>query len=641
MFQKIKYLILLFLFLALPLQIKAISYVDSLNTALIQHTGKEKIPVLHNLFIYWIRQDIDSARYYVEEQLAIAQSINDQHEIANAFYNLSSYYFYNSEYGKSNQFFLPALEIYKSINDSLKTASITNNMALNYRRLGDYSTALEYLFNALSMREAINDMKGQSSSLSNIGGIYRLLNQPKKALEYYQLALDINRKQGYTNKVASSLNNIGVVHKSLGNITLAKEYYENGLNIALKKNYRELTLNILRNLGIYHLEQDSLTKALQYFNDAADLSIKIKNRLNICQTHLDLGNVYTKLKAYKKAEQHLKKGLKIASNISSDFWRADAYNLFSAFYQQQDNYLQAYTYQTKYIQLKDSIKNDDDIQKMLKMQSNYELNKKRQELEKTKNKVIIERMLHRRSRNVSWVLASSLLVSVFLGLLWFRQSRLIHQHKTLTLEQKLFRLQMNPHFIFNSLTAIQSFMIKNHPKEAARYLSSFAKLIRLVLVNSREEFIALDKEIQGLEYYLDLQQLRFSGKFTYNIHIDPEIETELINIPPMLAQPFIENALEHGLKDLNKKGEIDISFQLEDNLILFNVEDNGVGLQKSLNNKTNNEPQHQSLATTITKERLEIYKKTSRRDINFAISEKIDVSGEVDGTRVSFHIPFN
>jgi LytS/YehU family sensor histidine kinase len=219
------------------------------------------------------------------------------------------------------------------------------------------------------------------------------------------------------------------------------------------------------------------------------------------------------------------------------------------------------------------------------------------------------------------------------------QSRLKHTQKTMMLEQKLLRTQMNPHFIFNALIAIESFIYKNEPKEAGKYLSGFARLMRLILENSREEFVSLEKEISTLKYYLDLQRLRYDNAFNYDIRVDKDIDINSITIPPMLAQPFIENSIEHGLKDLNRSGEIVLNFSLKENELIFEAVDNGIGFERSmqLKNEGNN---HKSMATVITLERLKNLNRNKIRKIKWLSEDIKDQLNNVLGSRVVFTIPF-
>lgn len=231
-------------------------------------------------------------------------------------------------------------------------------------------------------------------------------------------------------------------------------------------------------------------------------------------------------------------------------------------------------------------------------------------------------------------------ITIFLILLIKkREFDLKSRHRNLVLEQRLFRLQMNPHFIFNSLLAIQNFIFLHDRKEAANYLSDFARLFRLILNNSRSEFITIEKEIETLNLYLKLQALRYPDKFTYNIYVDPEIDKGFWMIPPMLAQPMIENALEHGLFHKDGEGIIDIRLIYKGAELLFEVEDNGVGLTFT-KEKTKSKAEHKSSALEITHERIKVLGKRHGFFAIFEIKEMMDSEGMVTGTKVMFTLPY-
>ncbi len=235
------------------------------------------------------------------------------------------------------------------------------------------------------------------------------------------------------------------------------------------------------------------------------------------------------------------------------------------------------------------------------------------------------------------------LISFIILIIKYRENKIHEKMQYQLLEQKLLRSQMNPHFIFNSLSSIQSFIFENNPLEAGSYLSRFAELIRSILYNSREEYILLEKEVQTLKNYFDLQQLRYNHSFDYLIEIDPLIHSDLIQIPPMLAQPFIENAIEHGIKRIKKRGLITVSFKLDktNNTINLTISDNGIGLLASQKNKVKSPKSHKSLATVIAKERLSVLnKKAGKKKYSLRIETIIDSNKEVQGTKVIFIIPF-
>lgn len=208
-----------------------------------------------------------------------------------------------------------------------------------------------------------------------------------------------------------------------------------------------------------------------------------------------------------------------------------------------------------------------------------------------------------------------------------------------SLRQKVLRSQMNPHFIFNSLNAIQSYVLKNDASKAVKYLNSFARLIRMILDSSRFDYITLAKEVSILEHYLVLQQLRFGDKFLYKLEVDNNLVAESLLIPAMLAQPFIENAIEHGLQHLETKGTVEISFMRKDEGIEFKVIDNGIGREASKKIQENNMQKGNSLSTQLFKERLFTFNKFSGKKITYKIIDLKDNNGSAKGTMVVINLP--
>jgi sensor histidine kinase YesM len=304
------------------------------------------------------------------------------------------------------------------------------------------------------------------------------------------------------------------------------------------------------------------------------------------------------------------------------------------------NYEKAIRYYDERSQIKDSIHNQHLQAVVSEIEAKYELEKKTGEIEKLTQENLIKELKLNEERYLRYGFGGLTFAAVIIALLLIQRNRLITREKNMELEQKLFRTQMNPHFIYNALFAIQGYVYKSDPQEAGRYISDFARLIRLVLINSREEFISLESEVNTLEYYLHLQRLRFDNKFDYHIDIDPAIKSEMIMVPPMLAQPFIENSVEHGIQQLSSRGKINISFRLADNWIHFIIEDNGIGINRSKADKASQEVKHESLALSITEERLKLLNHNKQHKINLNIVELTNENNEVSGTSITFHIPY-
>lgn len=197
---------------------------------------------------------------------------------------------------------------------------------------------------------------------------------------------------------------------------------------------------------------------------------------------------------------------------------------------------------------------------------------------------------------------------------------------------------MNPHFIFNTLSSIQHY-ISNHDTDAAlKYLSKFAKLMRKIMENSKQQMITVAEEINALNLFLELEVMRFDKKFEYHIVIDPDIDQNYDRIPSMLIQPYVENAIKHGL--LPKVGHclISITLQKQNDTILCCIEDNGIGRENSKKFKINRVQQHKSMGMSITQERLDILNASLSSNINCEIIDMYE-NAEPAGTKVRLVIP--
>jgi LytS/YehU family sensor histidine kinase len=204
----------------------------------------------------------------------------------------------------------------------------------------------------------------------------------------------------------------------------------------------------------------------------------------------------------------------------------------------------------------------------------------------------------------------------------------------------MLRSQMNPHFIFNSMNSIQSYISGNDNNTAMSYLSKFARLMRGILENSRQSMIPLEDEVETLDLYVELERLRFKNKFEFQMELESGLDQEGMYVPPMLIQPFVENAIKHGLVNKGGDGLLKLSFTKEDKVIRCIVEDNGIGREKSSAAKMQNGKTHRSLGMQVTRERMDAIKKEMNIDCNFKITDLKDEDGKACGTIVEILIPF-
>jgi hypothetical protein len=202
-------------------------------------------------------------------------------------------------------------------------------------------------------------------------------------------------------------------------------------------------------------------------------------------------------------------------------------------------------------------------------------------------------------------------------------------------QMQALRAQMNPHFIFNSLSSIENFILKNDKLQASDYLSKFASLIRMILDSSRNELVPFTKDIEALRLYIELEQLRFGNKFCYEFIVDNELKEGDYKVPPLLIQPYVENAIIHGLASSIKPGlKLTVTAKLEKGYIIYSVADNGIGRQKSAQYKQQNKPSHVSMGMQITEQRISIFNKQMNADGEVIINDLYNDHGEPSGTDV-------
>lgn len=293
-----------------------------------------------------------------------------------------------------------------------------------------------------------------------------------------------------------------------------------------------------------------------------------------------------------------------------------------------------------YMQLKDSLEKIKHIKQTLYTNNQIALNNVQTDVEvlekqRKLDQQTIDLLEREKEVNESEIENQRVLIYVFgflilafaaAGFYIYRNNK-ARKRATQLLYLKSMRSQMNPHFIFNSLNSVNSFISQNNEREANKYLSRFAKLMRQILDQSESEFIPLSKEIEVLELYVQLEHERFRDTFEYTFEIDASIQPDLYEIPPMLVQPFVENAIWHGLRYKETGGQLNINFIDRGEFIEINVKDNGIGREASRRLKTKNQKQHQSAAMSIVENRTRVINNLFKTKIRFEIIDLPDEKG--------------
>ncbi len=599
---------------------------------------------------YYVKMDLKSALHQYFKALRILEPLGPSKEVQNLYFQMGYTNCLVPYNDRAIDYFHLAAKISLAIGDTIVEALYAYlEIAYYYARcswsaesLRDRTiyldSGLKYSELALQLisRDTVNYLDNWSDALTIYGIILRGMEKIEgfrislRALHFSQKMTMTGNFSDYWFEFADPTGadwytgvcyiNIGASYLQFyGDFERAEENVFKSLHLLNKTNHIQSKSEALGLLGYIFSEQNKYDRAIGYFNQAiayCDTFINYPSRriqlppaarprfLSDIKTDLvgyfsEIAKIYEKTGDLRKALEYQKKAEK-ANNDQIMLNFANEIDL-----------------------LQTGFENENAIQKLATMNQESELN--RMKLSRTRLFLI-----------GTGIVA---LFFVLMVILYFQRKRLKTEQRTLILKQKLLRAQMNPHFLFNSLSSIQNFIVTEKPEMATQYLSKFSKLVRNILENSSEEMVSLEKEIATMENYLALQKVRYSGKFNYHIDIDDNIDPESIMIPPMLVQPFIENAIEHGVKYLERPGQIDISLHRSNHTFFIQVEDNGIGRQKASEIESARERDHQSMATSITRDRIETLKKKLKSRIHLQIEDLTDNEGNARGTRVTFRIP--
>ena len=597
--------------------------IDSLKNCVKKSAHYEKGKILFDIGNYYLKQNLyDSCIFYSEKAVGF---LDNDLKLSNAYENIGMAYYFKSNFSDALENFKKSLEYAKNTDNDNITAGRYSDLGVVYDYLGAYDKAVEYYIKSSKIFEKNKNFYGLSKIFNNLGIINETMEKNDAASAYYDKALKLKIKiNAKPQELASTYVNIGSVSEKKGQLQTALNYYRKALDIFEKydnKNYAALCLN---NISHIYLKEKKYLKAENNIRKAVNLNKKSFESITLAKSYLILSEILLSVNKTDSAKIYLKKASNIADNQNTTELKKQTAKTEIQLYEQKKDFKTAFEIQKKYIRLSDSLYEKNMNEKAEKMQIVYETDKKEQQIKRLTSDIKQKRIL--------WIISVFLFMLIILIVYLFFKNKLDKSKiKNYIFKQKLLRSQMNPHFIFNALNSVQAYLLDNNPQDAAMYLSAFAKLSRSILDNSRKEFVSISEETETVNNYLKIQKLRYNDIFDYRINIDENLDTDFFVIPPMLTQPFIENALIHAFKDIDYTGIIEINFEKTDNKLKISVKDNGIGY------KENTKKEHRSQATRITTERLKILKKQTKTEIKFEIINRTE-SGK-NGTKVIFILP--
>lgn len=588
---------------------------------------KLQVRVTHQQSLYHINNgDYQKALKCMNAALALAKKINYKSEEAEIYNGiaLNNHFMGNLDNALFN--YQKSLSLFKEIKDTASTALILYNIAQVYFIKTEYNKALNHAFESLKISEQTKIDIDLFSANNLIASIFYSLNDSKKAIEYNHKAKVIAERTGNSQLLAEALVGLGNAYLIERKFTEAEENFNEARSIALKDSntfmlkiaYGKLAwLDLTK--GDYKACISNGLKALKLIEGDGNMVLKTSVLNTLSGANMKLNN-------FKDAKIYANQALKLSDSLHILIEIKNASQNLKDIAVHEGDWKTAFTMQELNARMNDSLNNDNIRKQLYKKTYEHEFLQKEIQL-KAEQRVKDIQLERNRILLVGLLIFSGLII--LSSWLIISQNRIRSIQKNMLVEQKLLRSQMNPHFFFNCLQSISNFSEELMVK---KYLSSFGATARAVLENSRFEEVTLKKEIQLLEHYFSLQKMLYADRFTYTVEVENDIDLDFILIPPMLCQPFIENAIEHGFKNTKTGGTILVSFKLNNDYLEVKVKDNGSGL------KPMNDNSHQSFATTITRERIGLLNKRKKRKASFTITEAYP-NEDNKGVEVTFAIP--
>lgn len=567
---------------------------DSLREALTTHLSKDtvRVKILINLSNRVVWSDVEKALEYANQAYEIAHEISYLKGKAYSLRQIGVSYYIASDFLRAMEYTQLALKESAPLKDIVFESSLNNNLGNIYTDLKRYNEALGAYNNYIQNSYHSNNMNGMVVGLVNKGLVFSETEQLDSAIQNFEQALVISEANDFNYFTAVILNNLGQTFKSFGQYEKAAPYLQKAIVKADEDN--QLTKSsALGNLAVvYHFRGNY---------DSA---------LTLAEQSLDLAEENGSLERQK-----------------------EAWNVLNLIYDSLNNSKAALAAYRQYITLRDSIFGEENKSELTRKELEYKMElKDALHEEKLKRQTLI--------RDASIIGAICIMVIMIILFFLNKKKRDAMESKresdfklqTAENELRLLRAQLNPHFIFNSINSVTDYLQRNDTSDAIAFLSSFSQLMRLTLEYSVREIIYLEDDLNWIGLYLDVESNRLRNKYNYFIEVAPSLDPSQILVPPMMLQPFVENSIWHGIAPKKDTGTISVKiFTEEKNLLVFQLDDDGVGRKDSSNSKTKQE--HKSYGIDLITSRVAIMNSLSEDKADITITDK------AQGVRVTIKIP--
>lgn len=559
----------------------------------------------------------------VEKSLKKGESGND---VAKKYEILAKELFDYKDYSKAEEYQQKAVDVYKKNKNKDKLADALRTLAKIQEAQNKTTDAIESYDNASKNSRLTNQSSLNTSDVKRL----KSNNNPDEKSKSINSKIQNLKTNSSNNKedIVDAYKQMAEVNIEQKNTTKAIENYNNALS-NVTNNTSEAN-NIKSEIADLYAKNNELDQAISIKNTVVQNADSFKNVTQQIEKRQELAKLYILKNDNNKALQLIQEAYNLALNKGKTIEAKNTLiQLIDYFKSKKDDKKTLELYENFLLKLESLIKSDSSLidRKLFELTDS-----KIKQLEKEKS---LQDELISKKNAFNYFLISSVIVLIILVIVIIRYSITVRtKNKKISLQS--LRREMNPHFIFNSLNSVNQFIAQNKEIEANKYLTSYSSLMRNMMENSSKDFIPIQKEIEQLKKYLELEHLRFDDKFDYKIELEPNLEHESLFIPNMLIQPHLENAIWHGLRYKKTKGILKLSINLKNNFIEVIIDDDGIGIKKSQEIKTQNQKVHQSIGIKNINQRIELL--NDIYDINIAYT--IEGKTPNTGTIIKMKIPY-
>lgn len=553
---------------------------------------------------------------------------NNQDTLAQGYFDLGESYYQKGELVKSESYYQKSKALYEKIADAEGTAKSSRALAKVQEDLHKNREAISNYAIAQKNNEKTGDFTSNTLNANDIG---RLLKPDSiKVQEHFLLdniKLGIINKD--TNEIVSNYSRMADMSLKNKKTFTALGAFNNAYQFS--KNNPEQALRYNQRITDVYLQEKNFSKAIETKKEILSQSF-VQNSSQIKAREItSLAEIYIKKKEDSTAIRLLNESYALSVKNGHTLEAKECIEKLDSIFQSTGKKeMSLRLYKTFLTQLPGIINKDSSLTDN-KIIAETEIKIKELETEKA----LKDDLIRRKSIFNYWLIGSIIILVVFLGAILYILKKLRIKNKKIALQS--LRREMNPHFIFNSLNSINQFIANNNELEANQYLTKFSTLMRRVMENSKEDFVLFSKEIELLQNYLELEKSRFPDKFDFHIKIDDSLfADEQLYIPGMLIQPHLENAIWHGLRYMEDKGFLQLSFNKTPNGIEIIIEDNGIGIAESKKAKTENQKKRSGRGIANTLERIKILNELYHQKI---ACEVVDKPAPGKGVKVKITVP--